>query len=253
MTKRLLLVVMVGLLCSPGAGAADRVLTVFAAASLTDVLQPIGSAFTARTGQAVRFSFAASSVLARQIESGAPADVFISADHDWMDYLQERRLIRADTRSDVAGNALVLIAPADSRLALKVAPGFALAAALGPTGRLAMADPAAVPAGRYARQALTQLGVWSSVQQRSVAADNVRTALNFVARGEAPLGIVYATDARSESRVRVVALFPAGSHDPIVYPAAALTSAGPQAAAFVQFLSDPAARAAFTAGGFLLP
>lgn len=244
---------MVGLLCSPWAGAADRVLTVFAAASLTDVLQPIGSAFTARTGQPVRFSFAASSVLARQIESGAPADVFISADQDWMDYLQQRRLIRADTRSDVAGNALVLIAPVDSRLALKVAPGFALAAALGPTGRLAMADPASVPAGRYAQQALNQLGVWASVQQRSVAADNVRTALNFVARGEAPLGIVYATDARSEPRVRVVSVFPAGSHDPIVYPAAALTSAGPQAAAFVQLLRDPAARAAFMAGGFLLP
>lgn len=253
MIRRLLLLVMVGLLCSPWAGAADRVLTVFAAASLTDVLQPIGSAFTARTGQPVRFSFAASSVLARQIESGAPADVFISADQDWMDYLQQRRLIRADTRSDVAGNALVLIAPVDSRLALKVAPGFALAAALGPTGRLAMADPASVPAGRYAQQALNQLGVWASVQQRSVAADNVRTALNFVARGEAPLGIVYATDARSEPRVRVVSVFPAGSHDPIVYPAAALTSAGPQAAAFVQLLRDPAARAAFMAGGFLLP
>ena len=253
MIRRLMLVAIVGLLCSPWAGAADRVLTVFAAASLTDVLQPIGSAFTARTGQPVRFSFAASSVLARQIESGAPADVFISADQDWMDYLQQRRLIRADTRSDVAGNALVLIAPVDSRLALKVAPGFALAAALGPTGRLAMADPASVPAGRYAQQALNQLGVWASVQQRSVAADNVRTALNFVARGEAPLGIVYATDARSEPRVRVVSVFPAGSHDPIVYPAAALTSAGPQAAAFVQLLRDPAARAAFMAGGFLLP
>lgn len=253
MIARLIAGLLLTLSGTPLAAAADRVLTVFAAASLTDVLQQVGTAYTAQTGQTLRFSFAASSVLARQIESGAPADVFVSADQDWMDYLQQRRLIRADTRSDVAGNALVLIAPADSRLALKVAPGFALAAALGPTGRLAMADPASVPAGRYAQQALTQLGVWASVQQRSVAADNVRTALNFVARGEAPLGIVYATDARSEPRVRVVATFAAASHDPIVYPAAALTSAGPQAAAFVQFLRNPAARAAFTAGGFLLP
>jgi molybdate transport system substrate-binding protein len=235
------------------AQSADRVLTVFAAASLTPVLEEIGDAYTAETHQAVRFSFAASSALARQIESGAPADVFVSADQDWMDYLQARALIAPQTRRNIVRNTLVLIAPADSRLQLKISPGVGLLQALGASGRLATGDPASVPVGRYAQAALTQLGVWRNVESRVVAADNVRTALNFVARGEAPLGIVYGTDAKSEPRVRVVDTFPAASHAPITYPAAAVASAAPEALAFLRYLDSARARAAFDRAGFGRP
>jgi molybdate transport system substrate-binding protein len=233
--------------------AADRVLTVFAASSLTNVLQEAGDAYTAQTKQPVRFSFAASSALARQIESGAPADVFVSADQEWMDYLQSRQLIQPATRANVVSNELVLIAPSDSRLALKVAPGFGLAVALGREGRLATGDPASVPVGRYAQAALTNLGVWASVEKQLVAADNARTALNFVARGEAPLGIVYATDAKAEPKVRVIDRFPASTHEPIRYPAAATTTAGPQASAFLRFLQSATAREIFDRAGFGRP
>ena len=252
--KKILLWLLLGLLCqAPVAPAAARELTIFAAASLTDVLQQIGEAYKADTGQSVRFSFAASSALARQIESGAPVDVFVSADQDWMDYLQNRKLIQATTRVDVVGNALVLIAPADSSLRLKIAPGFALLAALGPTGRLATGDPAAVPVGRYAQAALTQLGVWQAVAGRVVAADNVRTALNFVARGEAPVGVVYASDAQAEPKVRVLDVFPASSHTPIRYPAAAITQAAPEAGQFLSFLQSERARTLFRKAGFTTP
>ena len=233
--------------------AAERVLTVFAAASLTNVLQDAGDAYTAQTKQPVRFSFAASSALARQIESGAPADVFVSADQDWMDYLQARKLIAPSTRANIVANTLVLVAPADSAVALKIAPGFGLAAALGADGRLATGDPASVPVGKYAQAALTSLGAWPAIEKRIVAADNVRTALNFVARGEAPLGIVYATDAKAEPRVRVVDTFPASTHEPITYPAAATSTAGPEAADFLKFLQGPAARALFDKAGFGRP
>jgi len=235
------------------AHAADRVLTVFAAASLTNVLQEIGDAYTAETKRPVRFSFAASSALARQIESGAPADLFMSADQDWMDYLETRRLIRPQTRSNVVTNTLVLVAPGDSSIQLKIAPGFALAAALGKTGRIATGDPASVPVGKYAQVALTRLGVWASVQDRLVPADNVRTALNFVARGEVPLGIVYASDAKSEPRVRVVEVFPASSHEPITYPVAATVSAGTDASDFLAWLQGPRAREIFDKAGFGRP
>src|SRR6202051_3369203 len=185
------------------AAAEDRPsIIVFAAASLTNALQELGDGFTEETSVPVKFSFAASSTLARQIENGAPADVFLSADQEWMDYLQTRNLIRADTRRDVLGNRLVLIAPADSTIKLKIEPRFALAAALG-KGRLATGDPDSVPVGRYARAALTKLGVWDSVTERLVRAENVRAALAFVARGEVPLGIVYKTDALVEKGVRV--------------------------------------------------
>jgi molybdate transport system substrate-binding protein len=240
-------------LLTSAAHAADRVLTVFAAASLTNVLQEVGDAYTAESRIPVRFSFAASSALARQIESGAPADVFVSADQEWMDYLQSRNLIAPATRTNIVTNDLVLIAPADSGLALKIAPGFALAAALGTSGRMATGDPASVPVGKYARAALTALGVWSSVENRIVAADNVRTALNFVARGEAPVGIVYATDARSEPKVRVLDVFPASSHETISYPAATTGGAVPEAANFLRFLSGPVARALFLKAGFGTP
>ncbi len=224
--------------------------TVFGAASLTNVLQDLGDAFTKATSIAVRFSFAASSTLARQIENGAPADVFVSADTDWMDYLQIRHLIQESTRHDIAGNRLVLIAPADSTMKIKIAPGFPLAAALG-RGRLATGDPAAVPVGRYAQAALTKLGIWQQVADRIVRADSVRSALTFVDRGEAPLGIVYATDALIDKNVRVVDVFPADSHAPIVYPAALTRVAGPAAAQFIAFVASPAAAATFKAYGFV--
>jgi molybdate transport system substrate-binding protein len=237
----------------PTLHAAEGELTVFAAASLTNVLQEVGDAYTAETHQAVRFSFAASSALARQIQSGAPADVFVSADQQWMDYLQSRNLIGSASRGNVVTNALVLVAPASSPLQLKIAPGFALAAALGDGGRLATGDPQSVPVGKYAQAALRQLGVWSAVQSRIVATDNVRTALNFVARGEAPLGIVYATDARAEPKVRVVDVFPESSHEPITYPAAATANAGSGAQAFLAYLHGTKARAILDRAGFGRP
>lgn len=237
----------------PAATAADApqeaAVTVYAAASLTNVLQAVGAEYTRASGVPVKFSFAASSVLARQIEVGAPADVFVSADREWMDYLEQRGAIAAATRANVLGNRLALIAPADSRVELAIAPHFALGRALG-SGRLATGDPDTVPAGRYARAALTALGVWSAVEDRLVRADDVRAALAFVARGEAPLGIVYFTDARADRRVRIVGLFPEGTHPPIVYPVALTKSARPAAAGLVAFLRSPAARAAYERAGF---
>jgi molybdate transport system substrate-binding protein len=227
-------------------------ITVFAASSLTDAMTELGNDFRKSTGVAVTLSFAASSALARQIETGAPADVFFSADPDWMDYLQSRRLIQAATRYDVVGNRLVLIAPADAKVELKIAPCFALAAALG-NGRLSTGDPDSVPVGRYARAALTALGVWESVADRLVRADNVRVALAFVARGEAPLGIVYATDVLVEKRVRIVDVFPADSHAPITYPIALTNTAGPDALRFVTYLRGAAAAATFRKYGFTTP
>ena len=192
-------------------------------------------------------------MLAKQIEAGAPAEVFMSADQDWMDYLQTRSLIAAETRTNIVANDLVLVAPENSTLSLKIVPGFALALALGESGRLAMGDPTSVPAGMYARAALVRLGVWPSVEKRIVSADNVRSALNFVARGEAPLGIVYTTDARVEPRVRVVGVFPPATHDPITYPTAATAGASADAAAFVRYLSGSRAQAIFRKAGFALP
>src|SRR5579863_923 len=222
------------------AADADKLpITVFAAASLTNVLQDLGDGFTKETSIPVRFSFAASSALARQIENGAPADVFLSADLEWMDYLQARNLIQRDTRQNVLGNRLVLIAPADSKIDVKIAPHFPLAKALG-TGHLATGDPDSVPVGRYAREALTTLGVWNDVADRLVRADSVRSALAFVDRGEAMLGIVYETDALVDKHVRVVGAFPATSHLPIVYPIALTGAAKPYAARFVAYIRGPA-------------
>jgi molybdate transport system substrate-binding protein len=233
--------------------AADKAVTVFAAASLSTTLETVGKSFTADTGIPVRFSFAASSALARQIESGSPADVFVSADQEWMDYLATRKLMRADSRADIVSNSLVLVAPSDSRITLAIKPGFALAQALGSKGRLATGDPDTVPAGKYARAALIKLGVWNTVQDRLIPADNVRTALNFVALGEAPLGIVYATDARGNSKVRVVDTFPASAHERITYPAAVTAVAGTEARRFVQYLQGAKARSVFDAAGFGKP
>jgi molybdate transport system substrate-binding protein len=244
-----LFVALLGVL--PAVAADSDSVTVFAAASLTDALNSAGKAYEAKTGKHVVFSFAASSALARQIEASAGADVFLSADSDWMDYLDNKGLIAHATRVDLLGNHLVLISPADLKIALKIAPHFDLAGAIG-QGRLALADPASVPAGKYARAALTSLGVWDSVAGRVAPAENVRAALAYVARGEAPLGIVYTTDALSESKVRIVGTFPDDSHAPIVYPAALTKDTKPQARAFLDFLSGPEATAIFVKDGFVV-
>jgi molybdate transport system substrate-binding protein len=234
------------------AGAADQdksSITVFAAASLTNVLQELGDGFTKDASIPVRFSFAASSALARQIENGSRADMFFSADLEWMDYLESRKLIQPATRRDVVRNQLVLIAPADSKIVLKIQPHFALAATLG-KGRLATGDPDSVPVGRYAHEALANLGVWDEVSARLVRADSVRSALAFVDRGEAALGIVYTTDALIDKKVRVVDTFPASTHMPIVYPAALTIGAKPDAAKFLAYIRGPEGSAAFQHYGF---
>lgn len=224
-------------------------LLVFGAASLTNVLQELGDDFTKQSSIPVQFSFAASSALARQIENGAPADVFFSADLDWMDYLQARNLIQQDTRHDVVGNRLVLIAPADSDIKLKIAAHFQLAAALG-GGRLATGDPDSVPVGRYAKASLEKMGVWQDVSARIIRADSVRSAMLYVDRGEAPLGIVYETDAFVDKKVRVVGVFPEDSHPPIVYPIALTAAAQAGAAQFVAYVRGPAGDLVFKAHGF---
>jgi molybdate transport system substrate-binding protein len=197
----------------------------------------------------VRVSYAASSALARQIENGAPADLFISADLEWMDHLARRQFVRADSRVNLLGNRLVLIAPAGQPVTMKIAPGFGLAAALG-RDRLALADPAAVPAGKYARAALTSLGVWDAVAGRIAAAENVRAALRLVSRREAPLGIVYYSDAVADTGVRIVDTFPESAHPAIVYPAALTSTASPAAAKVLEYLQSNEARAVFAAQGF---
>lgn len=255
LSRRCLLVVAIALTCaslSGNTGAAPDTITVFAAASLTNVLQELGAEYTKVSGGKVEFSFASSSVLARQIENGARADVFVSADQEWMDYLAKRTLVQSATRHNLLGNRLALVAPADSDLQLKIQRGFPLAAAL-KGGRLATGDPDAVPVGRYARAALTNLGVWNEVVDDLVRADDVRHALAFVATGEAPLGIVYETDARVEKRVRIVDLFPADSHPAITYPIALTTGARASAAAFVDWLRGPIGTEAFKRYGFMVP
>jgi molybdate transport system substrate-binding protein len=231
------------------ADAPSSSLVVFGAASLTNVLQDIGADYSRDTGQQTQLSFAASSALARQIEAGTRADVFVSADEDWMDYLATRKLIEPKSRHDIVMNRLVLIAPVQSSIELKIAPHFALAAALG-KDKLATGDPGSVPLGRYARAALTNLGVWSEVANHIVPAEDARSALAFVARGETPLGIVYETDALVEKHVRIIDTFPEDSHLPITYPVALIATAKPGAGRFVAYLKSPAARAVFARYGF---
>ena len=223
--------------------------TVFAAASLTDSLKAAAAAYKAKKGVDVTLSFGASSTLARQIEQGARADLFLSADSDWMDYLQKKKLIANASRRDLLSNRLVLVAGPDVKHVPKIAPHFNLASALGDR-RLALADPASVPAGKYAKEALTALGVWDRVASKVVQAENVRVALEYVARGEAPYGIVYATDVKVAPQVRTVGTFPDSTHAPIVYPAALTKTASPGAKAFLDFLSGGEARAIFEKAGF---
>ncbi len=235
---------------SVDAASETKPIVVFAAASLKNALETIGKAWTAAGHTKVTLSFAASSAIAKQIDAGAPADLFISADLKWMDWLAERKLIDVGSRKNLLANTLVLIAPKDSEQAIKIEKGFPLAAALGDS-RLAMGDPQSVPAGSYAKAALTHLGVWDEVAPKVAGAENVRVALTYVSRGEAPLGIVYRTDANSDPNVKVLDTFPADSHPPIVYPIAlTATATHPQARAFLAYLSSPEATATFEDEGF---
>ena len=237
-------------LASPIAQAQSRDLVVFATASMKDALDEVAGAWMKETGKKTAISYAASPALARQIEQGAPADLFISADVDWMDYLQRRNLIKSDTRANLAGNRVVLVAPGDSTVSLTLAPGANLAGALG-NGRLAMADVVAVPAGKYGKAGLEALGLWAAVGDRIAQAENVRAALLLVSRGEAPLGVVYQTDAAADPKVRVVAAFPENSHPPIVYPMAlTATSSSPDAAGFLAYLKSAQARPMLEKQGF---
>ncbi|MDE1915703.1 MAG: molybdate ABC transporter substrate-binding protein [Sphingomonadales bacterium] len=238
---------------SPALAASGPRPVVLAAASLQESLNAAANAWAAQGHPRPVLSFAASSTLARQVEAGAPADLFISADQTWMDELDKRQLLRAGTRADLLTNGLVLIAPQSSRVQVTIRPGFALGAALG-QGRLATGAVESVPAGIYAKQALSRLGVWPQVAGRIAGAQSVRDALALVARGEAPLGVVYATDAMADRRVRVVATFPESSHDPIVYPVAVLAvSRHGEAEAFRRFLLSPRGRAVFRRFGFGTP
>jgi molybdate transport system substrate-binding protein len=246
--RRLLLALCAALGSSPA--RADQV-TVMAAASLTDALQALGNAWAAKGHPAPRFVFAASSALARQIEQGAPADLFASADEPWMDYLQQRGLIVPGSRTSPLGNRLVLVAPANQPGDIALTPGVDLLARLGIQGRLATGDPASVPAGKYAQAALMTLGAWNAVAPRLARAESVRAALLLVERGEAPLGIVYATDAAASKGVRVVGTFPEDTHPPVSYPFA-LTRRGdrPEAQALLAFLTGPDAAPVYRSLGF---
>jgi molybdate transport system substrate-binding protein len=253
LTRRALLAfaMAAALLVAPPASAGER-LTVFAAASLKTALDAVSAAWTAETGHKAVISYAASSALAKQIEQGAPADIFFSADLDWMDYLGQRNLIDNDSVTRLLGNDIVLIAPADSTATAEIAPGFDLAGLLG-DGRLAMGNVRSVPAGKYGKAALESLGVWASVEGRLAQAENVRAALKLVATGEAPLGIVYLTDAKAEPTVKVVGVVPSYSHPPVIYPVARTAGAtNEEATGFLAFLKSPAAQDIFMAQGFKL-
>ena len=233
------------------ATAQGKDVVILAAASLKNALDDASADWTKQTGKTTKISYAASSALAKQIEGGIPADIFISADVPWMDYVAERKLIKPPSRSDFLGNQIVLIAGKDSKIDLKIDKGFNLKGALGNDGRLSMGNVDAVPAGKYGKAALESLGVWPSVSNRVAQAENVRMALTLVSRGEAPLGIVYKTDAASDPAVRIVGAFPADSHPAIIYPMALLTtSTNPDAQAFIDFLKTPAARPYFEKQGF---
>ena len=232
------------------AAAQDKSLTVFAAASMKNALDEIDAAYTAKTGVRITVSYAASSALAKQIEQGAPADVFISADTDWMDYATSKKTINESSRVNLLGNSIVLIAPKDSKIDnVSIGPGFDLAKLAG-DGRIATGDVKSVPVGKYAKAALEKLGSWQAVESKFAMAESVRAALTLVTRGEAVLGIVYSTDAKVEPGVKVVGTFPADSHPAIIYPVAATATAKPEAANYLAFLRSPAAKAIFEKYGF---
>jgi molybdate transport system substrate-binding protein len=226
-------------------------LTVFAAASLTDAMNDVSAQWTKAGHQPIRLSFGSSSTLARQIEQGAPANLFASADEKWMSYLADKGLIAAGTRKSLLGNDLVLVVPANKPQHVTIGPNFDLAGLLGPNGRLAVGDPAHVPVGIYAEQALTKLGLWDKIAPRLARTDDVRAGLLLVERGEAPAGIVYGTDAAVSKSVMVAGIFPASSHDAITYPFAVVKAGDtPDARALLTFLAGPEAREAFVKRGF---
>jgi molybdate transport system substrate-binding protein len=230
--------------------AQDKSLTVFAAASMKNALDDIDAAFTAKTGVKVAASYAASSALAKQIEQGAPADIFVSADTDWMDYATLKTTINEPTRVNLLGNSIVLIAPKDSKIDhVTIGQGFDLARLAGDS-KIATGDVKAVPVGKYAKAALEKLGAWQAAEPKFAMAESVRAALTLVARGEAALGIVYATDAKVEPGVKIVGTFPADSHPPIIYPVAATTTAKAEAADYLAFLRSSAAKTILERYGF---
>ena len=223
---------------------------VFAAASLKNALDDAAAGWVKAGHAAPKISYAASNVLAKQIEEGAPADLFFSADLDWMAYANKKGSIRPETVVNLLGNAIVLIAPKDAAAPIDIHPGFDLAAALG-SGRLAMGNVDAVPAGKYGKAALQKLGAWDGVKDHVAQAESVRAALVLVSRGEAPLGIVYATDAAADANVTIVGAFPDDTHPPIIYPVALTKAAtSPDAAPFIAYLRGPDAKAAFEKQGF---
>jgi molybdate transport system substrate-binding protein len=237
-------------LSTSSAPAQEKGLTAFAAASMKNALDDVDAAYSAKTGVKIAASYAASSVLAKQIDQGAPADIFLSADTDWMDYAAKQKTIKPETRTNLLGNSIVLIAPKDSSIdKVSIASGFDLAKLAG-QGRIATGDVSSVPVGKYAKAALEKLGAWETAAPKFAMAESVRAALTLVARGEAVLGIVYATDAKVEPEVKIVGTFPADSHPPIIYPVAATTSAGPGAADYLAFLQSQAAKTIFEKYGF---
>jgi molybdate transport system substrate-binding protein len=238
--------------CAPAqpAVAQSGAVLVFAAASMKTALDDIAKQWQSETGKTVKVSYAGSSALAKQIEAGAPADIFISADSDWMNYLAGKNLIKSATRVDLLGNRIVLVAAKDDKTVLKIAPGFDLAGAL-KNDRLAMANVASVPAGKYGKEALEKLGVWGAVEKKVAQADDVRAALLLVSRGEAPFGIVYQTDAAADAKLRILDVFPPTSHAPIIYPASVLAaSKNADAEAFLAYLRSARAKPLFEQQGF---
>ena len=232
------------------ASAAEQPVTVFAAASLTDALKAAAATWQSKGHGPVVLSFGSSSAIAKQVEAGAPADIFASADEKWMKYLTDKSLVDTGTVDRPIGNDLVLIGAADSNASIAIAPNFDLAGALN-GGRLAIGDPKGVPAGTYAKAALTKLGVWDQVKDKIAQADNVRAALQLVSRGEAPLGIVYATDAKSDPNVKVIDIFPEGTHPPIIYPIAIMASStNADAPALLAYLKSSATQSVFKDQGF---
>ena len=241
--------ILTGSAISPGF-AQDKSLTVFAAASMKNALDDIDAAYTAKTGIKIVASYAASSALAKQIEQGAPADIFLSADTDWMDYAAAKKNINEPTRVNLLGNSMVLIAPKDSKIDnVAIGPGFDLATLVG-DGKIATADVKSVPVGKYAKASLEKLGAWTAAEPKFAMTENVRAALALVARGEAVLGIVYSTDAKVEPGVKIVGTFPADSHPAIIYPVAATVTAKPEVADYLAFLRSSAAKAIFEKYGF---
>jgi molybdate transport system substrate-binding protein len=230
--------------------AQDRTLTVFAAASLKNALDDINAAYTARTGVKVATSYAASSLLAKQIEQGAPADIFASADSEWMTYAIQKKVINGSTRVNLLGNQLVLIAPRESEISnVQIGEGFDLAKLAG-DGRIATGDFQSVPVGKYAKAALQKLGAWDAAAAKFAMAENVPAALTFVARKEVSLGIVYETDAKVEPNVKIVGYFPPDSYPLVIYPFAAILTARPEAADYLAYLQSSASKDIFDKYGF---